>query len=396
MNEKLPRPMLEALAREAKPQEHPSADALAAFAEQAVTERKKDSVVEHLAQCAECREVVFLASSAAEEVTEPAGELAATTFRREHLRAVAARAGGEMPRAAMVSKPRRSWTARGLWATSAAAVLVLVGGLFVWRGSLAAPRAREMALKSEPEVRNINPAEVETEKASQSATPSTAPEAPNAKARQAPPAPVKGRNNASQKVEVTAAAELPPPRPIAPHATNVPGAGAASAKVIAESGNAAIGGAVPGPVPSSPRAYGFAPNAGQGQEQVDSVNVAVSRALTLGARTQHPNWRISSEGHLEHLGSNGWVRELANEPSAFRVVAVVSSDVWAGGDKGTFFHSADNGQHWNKVALAGESSADTGAIVSIRFNDAQNGEVSTDRGANYVTSDGGTTWTKRQ
>lgn len=392
MNEKLPRPMLEALAREAKPQEHPSADALAAFAEQAVTERKQDSVVEHLAQCAECREVVFLASGAAEEVTEPAGELAATTFRREHLRAVAARAVGEMPRAAMVSKPRRSWIVRGLWATSAAGVLVMVGGLFLSQHSSLAPPAREVASNSAPNTPQTAADQAETEEA-------------KAPARVLAPVPKTHTRTAPTQANVPRAEKVTPSAPpeialreqaTAPQSNNEQRAGASAPRPPTGSAQITIGGALPGPVQSSPRAYSFAPNAGQGQEQVDSVNIAVSRALTLDARTQHLNWRISSEGHLEHLGSNGWVRELANEPSAFRVVAVVGSDVWAGGDKGTFFHSADNGQHWNKVALAGESSADTGAIVSIRFNDAQNGEVSTDRGANYVTSDGGTTWTKRK
>ena len=62
MNENIPKPILDALAREATPADHPSADVLAAFVEHALGEAEKQSVTDHLARCGECREIVFLAS----------------------------------------------------------------------------------------------------------------------------------------------------------------------------------------------------------------------------------------------------------------------------------------------------------------------------------------------
>lgn len=51
---------------------HPDADLLTAFAEQSLAGRERDSVMEHLSRCGDCREVVALALPAAEEVA-PAG-----------------------------------------------------------------------------------------------------------------------------------------------------------------------------------------------------------------------------------------------------------------------------------------------------------------------------------
>jgi hypothetical protein len=65
MRQDLPQSARNALARQAATDEHPSADLLSAFAEQALSTAQKQQVTTHLAACAECREVAFLASAAA-------------------------------------------------------------------------------------------------------------------------------------------------------------------------------------------------------------------------------------------------------------------------------------------------------------------------------------------
>src|SRR5258706_7358466 len=45
---------------------HPDADLLAAFAEQALSTTERDGVLQHLAHCGDCREVVALALPAAD------------------------------------------------------------------------------------------------------------------------------------------------------------------------------------------------------------------------------------------------------------------------------------------------------------------------------------------
>jgi hypothetical protein len=377
MNEKLPKAMLDALAREPKPAEHPAADVLAAFAEQALTEREQGSVTEHLARCAECREVVFLASAAAEEIGFQAGP-------------TSAQAAAAIPRAKTATpKPRGWWGSRLLWAGgSLVAILVMVSGFFVLDHSRTKGYVPELAMKSAP----VAPApseKTELERRDLAKTDLTMSETANVKAlTTARPAPAKRKSNASQTIEVTASSsEFAPPQPIQERH-----AGATAAKPTAESAKVAIGGALAAPAPSSPMVSGFAPNAGQGQLQVDTLNRSLSRVIISPARAEHSGWRISPQGKLEHLAAEGWMRVLADEHSAFRVVAVVGGEVWAGGNDGMLFHSADNGVRWNKVSL---DSAEHGAIVSIRFSDTQNGEAVTDSGSNYLTSDGGATWTKQ-
>ena len=114
---------------------------------------------------------------------------------------------------------------------------------------------------------------------------------------------------------------------------------------------------------------------------------------SVGGRTQ---WRVSSDGHLEHSTTPGiWTLVLADQGVTFHVVSVVAVNVWAGGSGGALFHSSDGGQSWSKALLTSSSAGtETGTIVSIRFSDAEHGVVTTDGGSRWTTSDGGVTWIK--
>jgi hypothetical protein len=108
------------------------------------------------------------------------------------------------------------------------------------------------------------------------------------------------------------------------------------------------------------------------------------------------HWRISADGHLERaLPGTAWTRVLADQPVAFRVVATIGSNVWAGGNGGALFHSTDQGQSWNRIALNMNGQAERSAVVSIHFDNAMQGSVATDSGVTWTTSDGGQTWIKR-
>ena len=170
-----------------------------------------------------------------------------------------------------------------------------------------------------------------------------------------------------------------------------------AAKPARQSAAIDSGGPMAGAVSTTPRSNAFA---GANSEQMqqyganDTVGLAANRLAANTVRTSHPWWRVTPQGHLEHLTTEGWTRELTDQGDAYRVVAVIGSDVWAGGNEGMLYHSSDNGQHWNRVALAARGGPETAAIVSIRFNDALHGVVTTDSGATYSTSDGGTTWSR--
>jgi hypothetical protein len=109
------------------------------------------------------------------------------------------------------------------------------------------------------------------------------------------------------------------------------------------------------------------------------------------ATALHPQWRVTSDGHLERSTSPGsWTPVLADKPTTFHAVSVVGNNVWAGGSGGALFHSSDGGQNWSKQPLAGEM----GTIVSIQFSDATHGDVTTDGDSRWNTSDGGLSWIK--
>ncbi|MGB7555325.1 MAG: hypothetical protein WBM04_13205, partial [Candidatus Korobacteraceae bacterium] len=175
----------------------------------------------------------------------------------------------------------------------------------------------------------------------------------------------------------------------APNAETAPGAAAAS------STPAVIGGAAPFAVPPVQMQNSFA-------ETESSTAVQQTAPLTFG-KTQmgmlsvhavRPQWRIGPQGHLERsIAADQWSRVLNDQPITFRAVAAVGNDVWAGGNGGALFRSPDGGEHWNKVPLAASSNVETRAIVSIRFDDAQHGVVTSDGGTHWATTDGGFTWT---
>ena len=57
---------------ENRPFEHPDANLLTAFLERTLTERERTQVLNHLAECAECREIVALSLPAEAKAAEPA------------------------------------------------------------------------------------------------------------------------------------------------------------------------------------------------------------------------------------------------------------------------------------------------------------------------------------
>src|SRR5690242_15738171 len=66
----VPKIVLERLRGDGKPGEHLDADTLTAFAEQTLRKRERLRVLEHLAQCLECREVVSVAQPEAAETQD--------------------------------------------------------------------------------------------------------------------------------------------------------------------------------------------------------------------------------------------------------------------------------------------------------------------------------------
>jgi hypothetical protein len=80
---------------------------------------------------------------------------------------------------------------------------------------------------------------------------------------------------------------------------------------------------------------------------------------------------------------------------AFRAVAAVGSDVWAGGSAGALYHSLNAGNQWIRVFPASPGATLTGDIIRLEFPDSQHGKISTSTLEVWITSDDGQTWQKQ-
>jgi Photosynthesis system II assembly factor YCF48/Putative zinc-finger len=385
MNPELPKTLREALARQTAGDSHPSPDALTAFVEHSLPARESQRVTDHLAKCTDCREVVFLASSALEE---PVGEeqewMPATAVPRISPALLAktdvASNGAD---AGSAASARRGWTLRWAW-VPVVAVVVLVSAVLVRRSDFVGLRpqsemtvaSKEPALSAAPNSQPaaFAPAQPESER-------QLAPQKPLAKSARSESKPARPSDVLpSALVASNASEQYPSARPVA----------AAPEPLSADAASEAVKS-----VPAVPRQNSFAESEARSNSNLVAGSQEKPQMGLFPAVVVKRHWRVTADGHLERSTASGnWAAVLTDQPAAFRVVSVVGDDVWAGGSGGMLFHSSDGGQTWNKQLLSSPASVEKGIIVSIRFSDALNGVITTDEGTRWNTSDGGVTWTR--
>jgi len=391
MNPELSKTVRDALARQTAGDVHPSADVLTSFAEQTLPVEEKRLVTDHLARCGDCREVVFLASSAAEEPAAQEEEqelmpLVAVPRISPALQAQAKLAATvrAIPAAASPKEARgRKWSLRLVWAVPVAAALVLSFGVFTQKRTMSRPQPASNATLT---ARVQPPPETQHEIAEQAPPPAALMKLPEekqpkaAKAKGAPQTTV----NALKYERLPDVAE----NRAAPLAKSAKPSEAADmqSKLYVLSQKAAA--------PPVSTSNTFAESATSDNAPAGAL-LAAPQTSARGLGAAHTQWRITADGHVEHLVASAWIPALTNQATIFHVVAVVGNDVWAGGEGGALFRSSDRGQHWNRVSLANASGAEAGMITSIHFDGVQHGVVTTDTGVRWVTSDGGVTWTKQ-
>jgi hypothetical protein len=100
------------------------------------------------------------------------------------------------------------------------------------------------------------------------------------------------------------------------------------------------------------------------------------------------SWSLSPNGDVQRSIDFGktW-QSLPVAGSPFHAITAVGNDIWAGGNAGALYHSADAGQSWEKIAPVS-----TDDITHIEFSDSQNGLLNTANGQVWSTSDGGRSW----
>ena len=177
-----------------------------------------------------------------------------------------------------------------------------------------------------------------------------------------------------------------------------PGPPAASEAVEVTSGAVALSANAPAPASPGKAKAGSAAqlqtaDAAGGRlakKQLADTDTKIS-VLAAGSR-----WALSSQGQLQRSTDDGntWEPVPVVENVTFRALSAFGNNIWVGGLAGMLYHSSDAGTHWTQVRPAANEVMLTGDIVSLRFADPQHGQLSTSTNETWITTDAGRTWSK--
>jgi hypothetical protein len=383
---------------------HPDADLLTAFAERSVAERERVRVVDHLARCADCREVVALALPPEIEAPIVGGTnwFAWPTLRK--------------------SVPR--------WALVAAGILVIASfGTVQYRrqhaGTLAsnilesasgrtlsepvAPQTSTQSTRSLPEM-----SAAPSDQRSTAKPPVAGPRFPAGAAKKSRPAntlSVPQSEAASSNATGSSLTQSTPDE----STTNQAMTNQATVDSAQVDQREEVAKAKPAFEQAAPSTLAPAPSLRAGPSLMPSRSA--------------PRWAISTTGALQRSvdGGKTWLdmdaeaeseaeaeakistQSAAAKPAApqslpastiFRALSVASStpavEVWAGASGGALYHTVDGGARWARVLPSAAGVALTGDVIGIQFSDPRNGTVTTSNAEVWITIDGGQTWRKQQ
>jgi hypothetical protein len=324
---------------------HPDANLLAAFSENRLHGREREDLLAHLAECADCRQIVALSS-------EPATP----------------------------AKPRSLSTAWRWAAVAATAALALTGTWGLRRIVLTTQTAGPpVAATHRIEPLPISPSAIEPQMAPSTTArtqrrPAThssmAKAAPPPRARPEFPAPPTATDEiaAAPNSEQDKVAPLPAAPPYKIAALELP-----SAKKVAPPQPGSIRQPLSAPMHAS---FGMA-----------AAKRFVPRSPVL--------WRVHSPAVEQSLdGGVTWKPVSIHDRAQFHAVAFDGADVWAGGAKGALFLSRDAGSTWKNVAVGEPDATLNGTIVAIRLPAPSEIVLETDAGEQWISRDGGTSWNR--
>ena len=392
---KLIRQRLRATAKEGG--SHPDPNLLAAFADKALAKTERVQVLEHLARCVDCRDIVSLATPEFE-----------TT-------------------GAVTAAPSSGWLRGPIlrWGTLAASVAVVTVAVTLPRlsrhlSSLApTPSVQTDSKGNVPEARRDEP----VDKLAASASPSyRAPEADSV-AKHPKRGEFSNRMNAERVPKASRssqAAEGYSARPM-PQAT-VPAAPALLAKsadedqaelkkeqgsnmqVASSNQVVSLAKAAPAAIEIPPGKAKDAPLQAQAGLVRNGAQAITGRTMAdasstkndeLGSRAKAvPRWTLSSDGTLQRSFDAGktWATIPVAGNSVFRALAAVGANIWVGGSRGSLYRSIDAGEHWLKVQPSTGGKMLTADIIGVEFTDANHGKLTTADEQIWITADAGQTW----
>jgi hypothetical protein len=341
--------------------EHPDPDLIAAFAEQKLPGKERDSVLEHLSACAECRQLLVLA--APELISE----------------AISGAFGNS------------SWLRMPMirWGAVAACVVIVAAAMLVRKG--------------EGPPRNGN-SEAATQ---QSTTPGTSAAASSEEPRPFAATQLPAMKAGTHKVPLPSSKSLPQEVASA-HTAQVPVANAPAARkaldslrksqtaqVEGEASDAEVAPEIPADQQLRTRNSVVAAQAAPVFTPRRTTETAAS---TIGGPAKFtdfrsPSWRLSADGLPERSFTSGqWEKVQVDHAKGFRALAALGMEVWVGGPSGMLYHSEDMGLNWTRLIPVTGSSTLSGDIIAIAFADHAHGKLTTAAGRTWVTSDAGRTW----
>src|SRR5215469_4122045 len=366
----VPKIVRQRMVANAQPGPHPDPDLLAAFSERSLSDRDRNLVLAHLAQCAECREVVVLSTPLSEAVPQPSAT-----------------------RTLWLGWPALRW---GALAACAALVVAAVSLRRFESRSFAPPSHVAYSIAGPV---SHSPAQCATSLEKDRVAMGNETRIVRPKSRQAVVAPRRGPAMMAKVSPPATADKSAPPVPemqLANKATAPPTAPPVQAneqvEVTAE--------AAPVPTRASEAMLGKAKEA-QGniglsleKERAAKSEVAPAVAGEFPARRLTPRWTLSADGTLERSLDAGktWKTIPVATDATLTAVAAMDSDIWVGGSHGALYHSTDAGDHWTQVSPKAGGQALTANIIGIEFSDVLHGKVTTANQEIWTTTDAGQTW----
>ena len=393
----VPKIVLGCLRRASNPGNHPDADLLTAFAEQALAKRERLHVLEHLAQCSECRESVSLAQP---EKVEPQTALKLFSLRSPILRWGALAACVVVVGAVVTTRHlaqknvETRVTAKAPFSDTKDASQGVDLKTDLTAKLQPQPLAKQdsvlshgLAKQRKEAAANSRALAVNAEKAG------TAKKEPLAAAVPAAPSPAllsKAMDQERQK-KITYDSLGSAARTSDEAVMN---------ETVATSASAEVADARPGKAKDAKDPRMKAPMAassgiGGAVAPVTANQMIESRAELNRAVDLTPRWNVSSEGILQRsFDGRTWQAVPVADNAIFRAVSAVGPEIWVGGNGGSLYHSSDIGQRWTQVKPAVNDSPLTADIVGIEFADAQHGKLTTSDHETWTTSDTGQSWTR--
>lgn len=365
---------------------HPDANLLTAFTEQALSAAERDGILQHLALCEECREVMALALPGAEVVAAPAaGEAEPGRVIRISTKARGSGLG-------MLTRPSMRWAAL------AAGVVIAASVLLVRPGKLNQPVAPSVNHQTATIASTTPPGSslpvgssssdrVVGDNAVRDASDDERSKSGKLLSKKEPPHGLKtGRASAppstgqNETVETSGDIAL-----VSPSVTS---------GLMARNEMPAIERAKPAfPENTAPSAEANGPQTDQPASRPVAAQTSAPASLSL---TQNVTWAITS-GALQRSLDNGqtWQNALRAD-HLLLCYASHGQDVWAGGQSGTIFRSVDGGITWAQVKPSFKDQVLSSDISRIDILGAVDGTesiaVSTSDHERWSSLDSGNTW----